>query len=134
MRLKSLFFATTSAASLLVASVAFAQQPPASCCCAPTATSVKAGQLVRVTEKEAAWAARERASYPLEVCVTSDEKLGSMGKAAEYIYRTEGQVDRLVLFCCAGCEEDFAKEPAKYLAKIDSAAKAKARSGHQARH
>ena len=87
--------------------------------------TAKVGKLVPVTEKERAWATEARKGYPLEVCVASDEKLGSMGKSPEYIYRVAGQPDRLVVFCCEGCEEDFMKEPAKYLAKIDSAAKSK---------
>lgn len=81
------------------------------------------GQLVKATEKDAAWVAKARASYPLKVCLTSDERLGAMGENAEFIYRAKGQPDRLVLFCCDGCEEDFNKEPAKYLAKLDAAAK-----------
>lgn len=85
----------------------------------------QAGKLLPVTGKDAAWAAKARASYPLGVCVTSDEKLGSMGKPPEYIYRVEGQPARLVVFCCAGCEEDFMQDPARYLAKIDAAGKAK---------
>jgi hypothetical protein len=87
--------------------------------------NAKAGKLIPVAEKDRAWAAEARKSYPLEVCVASDEKLGSMGKSPEYIYRVAGQPDRLVVFCCEGCEEDFMKEPAKYLAKIDAAGKAK---------
>lgn len=99
------------------------------------------GKLVPVTEKDAAWAAKARQSYPLDVCLTSDEKLGSMGKSPEYIYRVAGQPDRLVIFCCDGCEEDFMKEPAKYLAKIDAAKarhapaqKADAAKGHDKHH
>jgi hypothetical protein len=84
-----------------------------------------AGKLIPVTAKEAAWAAEARKAYPLDVCVVADDKLGSMGKSPEYIYRVAGKPDRLVVFCCSGCEEDFLKEPAKYLAKIDAAAKAK---------
>lgn len=90
------------------------------------APAPKTGQLIKVTEKDAAWAAKARKDYPLESCVVSDEKLGGMGKPAEFIYRVEGQPDRLVRFCCGGCEEDFLKEAAKNLAKIDAAAKAKA--------
>ncbi len=97
------------------------ERPPA----AQAEGAAGAGKLVRVTEKEAAWAEKARASYPLDVCLTSDEKLGSMGKSPEYIYRVAGQPDRLVVFCCDGCEEDFMKAPAKYLAKIDQAAKSK---------
>lgn len=48
-----------------------------------------------------------------------------MGKSLEYIYRVDGKPDRLLVFCCDGCEEDFMKEPAKYLAKLDAAAKSK---------
>lgn len=85
----------------------------------PASTSkTVAGKLIEVTEKEAAWAAKERQSYPLDVCVVSDEKLGSMGKSPEYIYRVEGKPDRLVVFCCSGCEEDFTKDPATHLAKL----------------
>ena len=86
------------------------------------------GKLVSVTEKESAWAAQARKTYPLNVCLTSDEALGSMGKSPEYIYRVEGKPDRLVIFCCNGCEEDFMKEPAKYLAKLDAAQSAKSNS------
>ena len=30
--------------------------------------------------------------------------------------------DRLLIFCCDGCEEDFMKDTAKYLAVLDAAA------------
>ena len=88
----------------------------------PAATP--AGKLVKISDAERAWVTKARESYPLKVCVTSDEKLGSMGDNAEYVYREKGKPDRLVILCCDGCEEDFAKDPAKYLAKIDAAAKA----------
>lgn len=55
--------------------------------------------------------------YPLEVCVVSGEKLGSMGKP--YVITHEGREVRL---CCQGCEADFKKDPAKYLKKLDEAA------------
>ena len=87
--------------------------------------TAKAGKLVPVTEKDATWAANARKAYPLDVCVASGEKLGSMGKSPEYIYRVDGQPDRLVVFCCGGCEEDFLKDPAKHFAKIDAASKTK---------
>ena len=56
--------------------------------------------------------------YPLDVCVVSGEKLGSMGEP--YVISYEG---RQIKFCCDGCEKDFRKEPAKFLAKVDAAAK-----------
>ncbi|HUR56887.1 MAG TPA: hypothetical protein VM029_04200 [Opitutaceae bacterium] len=90
-----------------------------------TAPAAAKGTLVKVTDKDAAWAAQARKTYPLQVCLSSDEKLGSMGETANYIYREKGKPDRLVVFCCEGCEEDFTKDPAKHLAKLDAAAKAK---------
>ena len=68
---------------------------------------------------------KARANYPMKTCLTSDEPLGSMGEAYGYVHRAAGQPDRVVFFCCDGCVDDFKKEPAKYLAKLDAAAKAK---------
>jgi hypothetical protein len=83
-----------------------------------------AGQLVRVTEKDAAWAAKALAEYPTDVCVVSEDKLGTdMGKPQDFIYREEGKADRLVRFCCNDCVKDFNEYPAKYLGMIDTAAK-----------
>jgi hypothetical protein len=69
--------------------------------------------------------AKARASYPLKTCLVSDEPLGSMGEAAPYIHRASGQPDRVVFVCCEGCIDDFKANPAKFLAKVDAAAKAK---------
>jgi len=69
--------------------------------------------------------AQARASYPLKTCLVSDEALGSMGEAAPYIHRVAGQPDRVVFVCCEGCIDDFKANPAKFLAKVDAAAKAK---------
>lgn len=74
--------------------------------------------------------AKARADYPLDTCVVSGDKLGEMGKPFEYVYKAEGQPDRLVLFCCKGCVKDFKKDPAKYLKKLDEAAAAKAPDKH----
>lgn len=68
-------------------------------------------------------AAPAKPAYPLTTCVVSEEKLGSMGQPIEYVYKEAGKADRVVLFCCKHCVKDFEKEPAKYLAKIDAAAK-----------
>lgn len=77
-------------------------------------------------------------NYPLKSCVVSDEPLGSMGDAIKYTHREAGKPDRLVLFCCEGCIEDFKADPAKFLAKLDAAAKGKAgapkKSGDKAKH
>ncbi len=81
------------------------------------------GQLVPVTQKDAAWVAKAKADYPTDVCVVSGDKLGGdMGKPADFIYREEGKPDRLVSFCCKDCVKDFGKNPAKYLKELDEAA------------
>jgi YHS domain-containing protein len=55
-------------------------------------------------------------SYPVDWCVVSGEKLGSMGDPVVKVY--QGQE---VKFCCKHCIEEFEKNPAMYMAKIDSA-------------
>jgi YHS domain-containing protein len=55
--------------------------------------------------------------YPIDWCIVSGEKLGSMGDPVVRTY--QGQE---VKFCCKYCIEDFEKTPALYLARIDSAA------------
>lgn len=92
---------------------------------AAPAASAK-GKLLKVSEVDAAWLAEARKSYPLAVCAVSEEDLGGMGEATEWVYRAKGQPDRLVKFCCDGCIEDFLADPASGLAKIDAAAKQKA--------
>ncbi|MCX8155923.1 MAG: hypothetical protein N3J91_05645 [Verrucomicrobiae bacterium] len=58
--------------------------------------------------------------YPLDTCLVSDEKLGSMGKP--YVLVHEGQEIKL---CCKACEKGFKKEPAKFLKKLEDAQKKK---------
>lgn len=59
-------------------------------------------------------------AYPLDVCAVSDEKLGSMGEP--FVFVEEGQEVKL---CCKSCQKDFKKDKAKYLKKIEAAAKKK---------
>jgi YHS domain-containing protein len=59
--------------------------------------------------------------YPLTVCLVTDEKLGEMGEP--HVIKYKG---RELKFCCDHCEKDFRKEPQKFLAKLDKAAKASA--------
>lgn len=90
------------------------------------------GELVRPTEKDATWVADQKAKYPTDACVVSEDKLGGdMGKPVDYIYRVEGKPDRLVTFCCKDCVKDFNKDPQKYLKILDEAAakKSSAQSG-----
>lgn len=54
--------------------------------------------------------------YPLDTCLVSGEKLGSMGDPV--IINHEGQE---IKFCCDSCVPKFKKDPAKYLSKLDHA-------------
>jgi len=56
--------------------------------------------------------------YPMETCLVSGEKLGSMGEPVEFVH--EGREVRL---CCKGCRKDFDADSAKWMAKVDEAAK-----------
>ena len=51
--------------------------------------------------------------YPLDTCIVSGEKLGSMGKPV--VFTHEGQEIKL---CCKSCKPKFEKDPAKYLEKL----------------
>ena len=54
--------------------------------------------------------------YPLETCVVSGDKLGSMGDP--YEVEIQGQTVKL---CCAGCESALREEPARYLSILNAA-------------
>jgi hypothetical protein len=56
--------------------------------------------------------------YPLETCVVSGEKLGSMGKP--YVFTHEG---REIKMCCKGCLKAFNKNTAKYIKQLEEAEK-----------
>jgi YHS domain-containing protein len=65
---------------------------------------------------DAAMIEQQRPDYPLQTCVISAMRLGSMGEPYPYIYR-----NHLVLFCCEGCIPAFRRDPATHLAKIERA-------------
>jgi hypothetical protein len=53
-------------------------------------------------------------AYPLDVCIVSDEELGSMGDPVVFVHN--GQQIKV---CCDDCKPAFEKDPAKYLAKLN---------------
>ncbi|GAA5127827.1 hypothetical protein JIN84_08130 [Luteolibacter yonseiensis] len=53
-------------------------------------------------------------TYPKDVCIVSDNKLGSMGRV---ITKTHG--DQEVKFCCKPCVKKFDKDPKKYLDNLN---------------
>jgi hypothetical protein len=70
---------------------------------------------------EKSGAGKSADDYPLKTCVVSDETLGSMGEFVTYVHKEAGKPDRTIRLCCEGCIDDFRKEPAKFLAKLDAA-------------
>lgn len=59
---------------------------------------------------------QQRPLYPMDKCIVSDQPLGDMGDAVDYLYG-----NRLVRFCCKMCKGRFERDPDKYLAGIDAA-------------
>jgi YHS domain-containing protein len=88
------------------------------CCqmCAPAFTKNPESYLSRL---DSAVVANQIAAYPLNTCVISGQKLGSMGPPVDYVYG-----NRFVRFCFWGCVDAFNENPTEGLAKIDAAMKA----------
>jgi hypothetical protein len=63
--------------------------------------------------------------YPLRTCVVSGDELGGdMGEPYVFTYKDPNNPrdpGRVVKLCCKGCLDDFKKDPAAYLKKIDDA-------------
>lgn len=53
--------------------------------------------------------------YPLDVCIVSGEKLGSMGDPITIVH--EGQE---IKFCCDSCPPKFKEDPEKFLGKLEA--------------
>ena len=101
MKATSALLVTALAAAVLVG--CDKKEPAAPKADAPKTEAPKAGADAKTAAKP----------YTLEVCIVSGEKLGSMGKPFVFVH--QGQEIKL---CCSGCEDDFKKEPTKYLAKL----------------
>lgn len=67
-------------------------------------------------------------SHLLHVCIVSGEHLPP-GGTVEYVYKKEGQPDRVVRLCCHRCEARFKADPEKYLKKLDEAEARQAAAG-----
>jgi YHS domain-containing protein len=85
-------------------------------CCSGCLPKFNADPAKYVGKLDEAVKKQQRADYPLDTCVISGMKLGSMGDPYEIVVG-----NRLVRFCCAGCEPKFRKDPHDSLAKIDKA-------------
>lgn len=71
---------------------------------------------------------RDKPSYPMDTCVVSGEKLGSMGDPIDFVH-----ANRLVRFCCKECVKEFRANPPKFTAKLPAAGSKKApeKKGHE---
>lgn len=56
----------------------------------------------------------QKDDYPLDKCVVTEQKLGSMGEPVNDVVGTQ-----LVRFCCKSCIKTFEKNPARYLVMIN---------------
>lgn len=83
-------------------------------CCAGCEKTVRADPAKFIDQLNKAAADAQRASYPLETCPVSGEKLGSQGKIKEIVF-----AGRLVLLCCPSCAKQFRDNPHHYLQKLD---------------
>jgi YHS domain-containing protein len=81
-------------------------------------------QAAELTPAPAQEATRTDDDYPLDTCVVTGAKLGSMGEPV--VIQHEGREVRL---CCSNCPKKFKSDPAKYLKKLDEATKAKRQNG-----
>ena len=101
MKATSVILITTFAAAVLIG--CDKKEPAAPNADAPKTEAPKSGADAKTAAKP----------YPLDVCIVSGEKLGSMGAPVVYVH--EGQE---IKFCCKPCVKKFDANPAKYLAKL----------------
>lgn len=87
-------------------------------CCKGCKKQLKKDPASVLAKIDAAVVAAQGPSYPLEKCVVSGKPLGEMGEPVDFVHGT-----RLVRFCCKKCPTAFKKEPGKFLAKLEEAAK-----------
>ncbi len=83
-------------------------------CCKSCLKEFKKEPALVLAKIDQAVIAAQKASYPLETCPVSGEKLGRMGEPVDHVNGT-----RLVRFCCPSCIKVFKKEPEKIMAKVD---------------
>ena len=83
-------------------------------CCKGCVKGLQKDPAAVMAKIDAALIAEQKKTYPLKTCLVSDEPIE--GEGFDQLYGT-----RLTRFCCEKCAAPFAKEPAKFLAKLDKA-------------
>lgn len=84
-------------------------------CCAACEPKFKADPEKYLAKIDAAVVEQQLASYPLDTCVISGDKLGD--KPVNFVYE-----NRLIRFCCDMCVDTFLKDPNTSIAKLNAAA------------
>jgi hypothetical protein len=87
-------------------------------CCSSCKKGLEKDPAAALAKVDKAWIDAQLATYGLETCPVSDEKLGSMGEPLNVLYGT-----KLVRLCCKGCTKALEKDGPAIVAKIDAAKK-----------
>jgi YHS domain-containing protein len=85
-------------------------------CCKGCLKGFKKDPAAAIAKIDQAVVAAQKASYPLETCAVSGEKLAEMGEPVDHVVGT-----RLVRLCCKDCIPGVQKDAGKVLAKVDEA-------------
>jgi hypothetical protein len=89
-------------------------------CCGSCVAEYKKDPAAQMAKIDAALIEKLKATYALDTCPVSGEKLGEMGEPVDKLYGVQ-----LVRLCCKGCVKAFDKDPQAALAKVAAAAKTK---------
>ena len=85
-------------------------------CCPSLIAKFKENPAKYMAALDKAVVEQQTARYPLDTCVVTGQKLGSMGKSHNYVW-----ANQLVKFCCKGCIPQFNKDPRNYMVKVYAA-------------
>ena len=85
-------------------------------CCKECVAGFQKDPAKYMAQIDTALIAEQKKTYPLTTCLVSGKAIE--GQGVDILYGT-----RLTRFCCPKCPEAFGKDPAKYLAQLDAAAK-----------
>ncbi len=89
-------------------------------CCKDCVAAVRKAPEEALKKLHEAYIAKQKADYPLETCIVTDEALGSMGDPLDYLWGT-----RLYRLCCGGCRKAVQKNSDELWAKLVAARAAK---------
>jgi YHS domain-containing protein len=87
-------------------------------CCGGCKSKLEKDSAATIAKLDEAVIAKQKASYKLETCPISGEKLGADGQPFDVVV-----AGRLVRLCCKDCEKTLRADPSKALAKLPAPAK-----------